>query len=192
MSDPRDLVDEMIGRLRQLQGSGEYPPLTRKVEAGEGLAGGGTLEEDLTLSLDPDLKQTLEELGDRDPTTLITQDDLTEAIKDFVTQENLPARVIYRDFTVTDAPISQVTAPPIRADEDCTITRVTVVAASPGSQPVTVAVAGQTVTVPEGVESITEIITIARTAGQSIPVTVNATDASDIVISLRIEETPQQ
>lgn len=45
------IVNEMITRLRELQGSGEYVPLARTVAAGAGLTGGGSLEANVSLAL---------------------------------------------------------------------------------------------------------------------------------------------
>lgn len=48
---PSQIVQDMIVRLRELQGTGEYVPLTQQVIAGAGLAGGGPLSSNVTLSL---------------------------------------------------------------------------------------------------------------------------------------------
>lgn len=48
---PGQIVQDMIVRLRELQGTGEYVPLTQQVIAGAGLAGGGPLSSNVTLSL---------------------------------------------------------------------------------------------------------------------------------------------
>lgn len=188
MTNPTDLVQEMVERLRELQGSGEYPPLTRKVEAGQGLAGGGDLRDDILLELAPDVQEALASLGEVDLGELVVQGDLDAALRGYARSEDLSPLVFYRDFTVMDAPLSRVEAPPVRSDEECEITRITVVVGSPGTQSVVVTVAGHTVTVAPGVESSSASVLIARSAGQSIPVAVAATDASEIVVSLRIEE----
>ncbi|WP_040085182.1 hypothetical protein [Corynebacterium humireducens] len=183
-----ETVDLMIARLRELQGSGEYPPLGRRITAGAGLEGGGTLETDVTLRLPAETVTLLEELTGLDLSTLVNDEDLTRALQGRLTASDLAPRVYYRDFTVTDAPLSTVTAPLIRADAAATITRITVVVGTPGSQPVVVRAAGHRVTVTAGAEATTSVVEIARADGQSIPVTVEATDAAGIVVSLRMEE----
>ena len=182
------IVDEMIARLRALQGSGEYPPLTRQVLAGEGLEGGGTLADDVTLRLPADTVALLARLGLLDVDDLVTTGDMTEALAGLLRAEHVAPRVFYRDFTVQAAPLAQVAAPLIRADAPLTLTRVTVVVGTVGTQQVRVTVAGQVVTVPAGSESASVSMSVARAAGQTIAVTVGATDAANIVVSLRCEE----
>ena len=60
------IVNEMIARLRVLQGSGEYVPLTRNVAAGDGLVGGGSLEADVSIALSPEALAILEEVSTSD------------------------------------------------------------------------------------------------------------------------------
>lgn len=190
MTNPNstEIVDEMILRLRDLQGSGEFPPLTRQITAGEGLEGGGTLEDDIEIRLPAATVQLLADLLDIDLEQLVDDPGLTAALAAYVTKEALPRRVVVRDFTVTDPPLATVSAPPIRVDENSTITRITVVVGWPGSQSVTATVAGETITVSAGSESATRVVSVPRTAGQIIPVSVAATSASGIVVSVRLEE----
>jgi hypothetical protein len=188
MASSTEIVDEMIARLRELQGSGEYPPLARKIEAGPGLAGGGTLENDVRLDLAVEHRELLGALAEigageiftrADAANLVTADQLAAAAK---------PRVFYRDFTVGQAPLQAVTSPPVRVDETAVITRISVSVGTPGSQPVDVTVAGETVRVNAGVESATKTVKINRAAGNTVAVTVGATSASGIVVSLRFEE----
>lgn len=188
MADANEIVDEMIARLRTLQGSGEYPPLARKIEAGPGLQGGGTLEDDVRLDLAVEHRQALASLKDIGLDNIATSDDLA----DFVTSEQLQSaakpRVFYRDFTVGQAPLQEVVSPPIRVDEDAVITRITVTCGAPGSQVVEVVAAGESITVPAGSESASKAVEIERAAGSTVIVSVGATSAAEIVVSLRFEE----
>lgn len=188
MADANEIVNEMISRLRELQGSGEYPPLGRKIEAGPGLAGGGTLENDVRLDLAVEHRQLLGELADIGAAEIVTKEDAA----DFVTSDQLDAaakpRIFYRDFTVGQAPLQAVTSPPVRVDAAATITRISVTVGTPGSEPVDVTVAGETVRVNAGVEAATKAVSISRAAGNTVAVTVGATSASGIVVSLRFEE----
>lgn len=60
----RQTVRTMIDRLRELQGTGEYVPLTTQVRAGTGLSGGGQLLEDVTLSLDEESISAIQRVVD--------------------------------------------------------------------------------------------------------------------------------
>lgn len=62
MAEPTQIVNQMVARLRELQGSGEYVPLARRVNAGPGLTGGGELSENVTVRLS---EETLAEIRDR-------------------------------------------------------------------------------------------------------------------------------
>lgn len=188
MADATEIVNEMISRLRELQGSGEYPPLGRKIEAGPGLAGGGTLEQDVRLDLAVEHRELLAALAEIGASEIVTKTDAA----DFVTSEQLAAaakpRVFYRDFTVGQAPLQAVTSPPVRVDAAATITRISVTVGTPGSEPVNVTVAGETVRVNAGVESATKEVSITRAVGNTVAVSVGETNASGIVVSLRFEE----
>lgn len=188
MTTPQNqIVDEMIERLRQLQGSGEFPPLTRRIEAGDGLQGGGTLAADMTLSLSDDVAGLLEILQGRDPSSLVTAGELTEALLGYASVD-AAKQVSYRDFTVTDAPVSTVVSPPLRLDVASVVERVTVTVGTPTNQPVVVTVGSKSVTVPAGSESVSETSAVTVGAGGRVTVTVGATSASRIVVSLRIRE----
>lgn len=187
------LVAEMIEQLRALQGSGEYPPLNRRIVAGDGLQGGGTLEADRTLALGDDeqaLLQALEARGDL--TALATTEQLQQALEAYARTEEVPAPVSYRDFTVTDAPAAEVTSPPLRMDSASVVERVTVTVGTPGTQPVTVRVASggrsAEVEVPAGGESASVGAALAVGEGALLTVAVGATTASRVVVSLRVRE----
>jgi len=184
MPDQNAIVDEMIARLRGLQGTSEAPPLTRQVLAGTGLEGGGTLEADVTLALAEEHRTLLAALKAKGLDNLAMKTDLSN----FITAAALKPRIFYREFTVGDAPLQPVKAPPIRADKACTITQVTVAIGSPASSTTAVTVAGTTVTVPGSTESATQATAIKLAQGQTIPLTVGATSSANIVVSLRFEE----
>lgn len=185
-AESQKIVAEMIARLRELQGSGEYPPLGRKVAAGPGLEGGGTLESDITLELGKQERDTLAAIGGLKQGDVLTRDMVDGLHADMLA--SVAPTVFYRDFTVMEPPMAAVDAPPVRVDNAATITRITVVAGLPGKQPVNVTVAGQAVTLNAGVESTSRDVSIARSAGQTLPVKIQPTDASRIVVSVRLEE----
>lgn len=187
------IVDEMITRLRELQGSGEYPPLNRKVEAGAGLQGGGTLEADMVLALGEDeqaLLQALEARGDL--AGLATTEEVAEALQGYVLAEDVAAQVTYRDFTVTDPPLADVVSPPLRMDVASVVERVTVTVGAPSDEAVRVVlVAGARrveVEVPAATESVSATPGLAVGEGGLLQVEVAATTAARVVVSLRVRE----
>ena len=76
MTQPEDLavdqatrqkiIQDMLEQLRLAQGSGEYVPLPRRITAGEGLAGGGDLTEDRTLSLSQQAQDAIQAVLEAD------------------------------------------------------------------------------------------------------------------------------
>lgn len=187
------IVSEMITRLRELQGSGEYPPLTRKISAGEGLKGGGTLEENMTLSLDDDVAQLLSDLQKRgDLTQLVTDGQLADALSVYLRTEDARANVVYRDFTISDAPASTVVSPPLRVDAESVVERVTVSIAQPTTDDVRVTVRAathsQSVVVDGGVESRSWPLAFTVDVDATLSVEVESTSAAGIVVSLRVRE----
>lgn len=187
------IVSEMITRLRELQGSGEYPPLSRRISVGEGLTGGGTLENDITIGLEAEAAQLLQDLGERgDLTQLVTGAQLSEALDAYLRTEDVRDNVVYRDFTITDAPASTVVSPPLRVDADAVVERVTVSIAQPTTDDVRVTVRAathsQAVVVDGGVESNTWPLAFAVDPGATISVEVESTSAAGIVVSLRVRE----
>ena len=188
MTTPQDqIVDEMIVRLRELQGSGEVPPLTRQIQAGDGLKGGGTLAEDMTLSLSDEVAALVQVLRERPPASLVTATELTEELTEYASVA-AAKQVSYRDFTVTDAPVSTVVSPPLRLDVASVVERVTVTVGTPSNQAVVATVGSKSVTVPAGTESVSETAAVTVGAGGRLTVSVAATSASRIVVSLRVRE----
>lgn len=184
-----DIVDEMIDRLRILQGSGEYVPLGRRVTAGVGLAGAGTLVNDITISLSPEALAAIEkvtELGDT--AALATDAEVEAALAPYARRDQVAPMAVYRDFSVLEPPASQVTAPPLRIDADCQAVRVSVSVGTPGTRAVTATVNGQTITVAAGGSQGTRDLALTFRAGDVLRVTVASTDAAGIVVSVRLEE----
>ncbi|MFC3848899.1 hypothetical protein ACFORJ_01780 [Corynebacterium hansenii] len=192
MSTPEratEIVDEMVDRLRVLQGSGEFVPLGRRVIAGTGLAGGGTLVNDITVSLSPDATTAIEKLTALGDTAhLATDEEVTAAIAPLARRDQVAPRIVYRDFSVLDPPASQITAPPLRIDADCQAASVSVSVGTPGTRSVTATVGGQTITVAPGGSQGTKALALAFRAGDVLRLTVGSTDAAGIVVSVRLEE----
>ncbi|MDO5730768.1 hypothetical protein [Corynebacterium sphenisci] len=183
------IVQEMIDRLRELQGSGEYVPLGRRVIAGEGLAGGGPLTADVTLSLSAavtELLQAIDEMGGT--SALTTEAELAAAVAPLAPREKVRPRVYYRDFTLMDPPSAAVTSPPIRIDGGCNLRAISVTVGTPGTKPVQVTVGTETVTVARGGSQGNIWVWVGHQAGDLVRVKVGATDAAEIVVSLRFED----
>lgn len=184
-----DIVGEMIDRLRILQGSGEYVPLGRRVTAGTGLAGAGTLVSDITISLSPEVLSAIEKitaLGDT--AELATDAEVSAAIAPLVEKAEVAPRIVYRDFAVMEPPASEVTAPPLRIDAECQAVRVSLSIGTPGTRAVTASVNGQAITVAAGGSQGTRTLALAFHAGDTLRVQVMSTDAAGIVVSVRLEE----
>ena len=183
------IVNEMIDRLRELQGSGEYVPLARRVTAGDGLRGGGPLLGDITVALSLEAEgviRTVVESGG--PGSIVFSPDLDEKVKDFLTDKQIAPVVFYRDFTLMEPPAASITTPPVRIDKQCRIARISCTVGTPGTQAVRATVDGTTITVGAGASQGTLSTNITKQEGNTIRVTIGATDAAGIVVSLRIEE----
>lgn len=179
------IVMGMVDRLRVLQGSGEFPPLTRRVIAGDGLAGGGTLEQDITVQLSPEAYEIVTALAEVDISALVHKDTL----EGYAKRGNVRPAAYHRDFTVMSPPSTDIVAPPIRVSAPATLRSVTVTVAEPSAVlGVDVVVAGTTVSCPAGEEFATDDIGAEYAAGEPVGVTVRATSAAGIVVSLRFEE----
>ena len=79
-------------------------------------------------------------------------------------------------------------APPLRVDVQSVLERVSVTVGTPSAQQVNVTVAGQSVTVPAGNESVSVALGQTLNAETLLRLQVAATSASGIVVSLRIRE----
>lgn len=184
-----EIVNEMVDRLRDLQGSGEYVPLGRRITAGEGLAGAGTLVDDITISLSPDVLAAIDKiiaLGDT--AELATDAEVAAALVPYARREDVAPRVVYRDFSVLEPPASKVFAPPLRIDADCKVVRVSVSVGTPGTRPVIAHVNSHAITLPKGSSQGTRDLDLTFRPGDVLRLTVDSTDAAGIVVSVRLEE----
>lgn len=180
----QDIVEEMIARLRKLQGSGEYVPLARKIQAGSGLSGGGPLDQDVAVSVDARWLKVLEraeKAGD-----IASTSDL-DSVREEITG-GFPPHIFYRDFTIIESPSHDTAIPKIYADNDCTITSIRISATRPGSQPISAQINSATYKVKAGQEWAAYSTSITVKKNESIKVSIGQTDASGIVVSLRFEE----
>lgn len=182
-------VEMMIQRLRELQGIDENIPMTRRIIAGQGLTGGGTLENDVTINLADELRQTITELQAVGAiSSLVTEEELASILSAYVKTVDHKPVAISHDFTVMEAPSDTITAPLVIVDAPSTITRVNITAASTGSLPVKITVDGTPFTLSAGSASKSFTTSISKNAGSTIALHVEATDAAGILVSLRLEE----
>lgn len=114
MAEPTQIVNEMIARLRALQGSGEYVPLARRVNAGAGLSGGGELSENVTVSLSA---ETRAEIQDR-----VTRGDW-ENLSQYTQQRE---QAIQAGFNAVRESITEATSGAIRQVEGQSPVRISV------------------------------------------------------------------
>lgn len=85
------IVNEMITKLRELQGSGEYVPLTRNVAAGAGLTGGGSLLNNVTIALNTDSLALLDKV--RTSTWILSSAATTAATPSTVVMRDSSGRI---------------------------------------------------------------------------------------------------
>lgn len=183
------IVNEMITRLRELQGSGEYVPLARRITAGDGLRGGGPLLDDITVALSFEAEEVIRTVVESGgPGSIVFSPDLDEKVEGFLTDEQIAPVVFYRDFTLMEPPAESTTTPPVRVDKQCRIARVSCTVGTPGTQAVRVTVDGTTLTVGAGASQGSLSTDITKQEGNTVRATIGATDAAGIVVSLRIEE----
>ncbi|WP_297451648.1 hypothetical protein [uncultured Corynebacterium sp.] len=184
-----EIVLEMIQRLRDLQGIDENIPMTRRIIAGHGLTGGGTLERDVTIDLSQEIRQTISDLQAIGAiSSLVTAQELTAILDAYAKTADRKPVAISHDFTVMEAPSDTISAPLVMVDVDSVITRVNITAVSTGSLPVKATIDGTPFTLSAGSASKSFRTSLAKAAGSTIALRVAATDAAGILVSLRLEE----
>lgn len=182
-------VEMMIQRLRELQGIDENIPMTRRIIAGQGLTGGGTLERDVTIDLSQEIRQTISDLQTVGAiSSLVTEEELTSILSAYVKTVDHKPVAISHDFTVMEAPSDTIIAPLVMVNAASTITRVNVTSTVAGSLPVKVTVDGKPFTLSAGSMAKSFSTSITKSSGSTIALRVEATDAAGILVSLRLEE----
>lgn len=188
------IVETMIARLREMQATGESEIIGREIVAGEGLAGGGTLADDVTIGLSQ-ASQDAVARADRSVSDL----SLAETLEGYVTAEDhaslmadyLPradaSRVIVLPFSHPGTVTGTVTAPPILPTGPGTIESVSVALAEAGAE-LTVNVAGRPFVVPAGQTSRSFTHGGPVTTSTPLSLSLASTGARGVTVSVRIRE----
>ena len=188
------IVETMIARLRELQATGESEIIGRRIVAGAGLAGGGTLAEDVTIGLSQ-ASQDAVSRADRS----VSDASLAETLEAYVTAEDhaslmadyLPradaSRVIVLPFSHPGTVAGTVTAPPILPTGPGTIESVSVAVAEAGAE-LTVTVAGRPFVVPAGQTSRSFTHGGPVTTSTPLALSLASTGARGVTVSVRIRE----
>lgn len=188
------IVETMIARLREMQATGESEVIGRRIVAGLGLAGGGTLAEDVTIGLS---QESLNAVARADRS--VSDSSLAETLERYVTAEEHAAfmsdylpradahRVIVLPFSHPGTVTGTVTAPPILPTGPGTIESVSVAVAEPGAE-LTVTVAGRPLVVPAG--QAARSFTHGGPVTTSTPLSLSLASAGvrGITVSVRIRE----
>ncbi|MGN8939454.1 hypothetical protein [Bittarella sp. HCP28S3_D9] len=188
-------VERLVQRLRELQATASAEVLGRKIIAGDGLAGGGTLEQDVTLRLSDETSEYI-----RLAAAATTPKQLAEAIAPLLTKaeagatyatkaEAKPAYVI--PFSVPGTINGEEVSPPLLIGTGAAglkITHIGVAVGTPGSA-VTVTLRGGatgSITVGDGV--------VSKQSAMSVPITgpvrvaISSASSAGVTVTLRVQE----
>lgn len=188
-ADDERIVGEMIDRLRDLQGIAEGVPPLRRVSAGAGLTGGGALSSDVTLALDSDLLAAVRALVSRGGAgALVTDKELGEALAGYVPAGEVASSFVTHDFSVVGSLSERVVSAPLVFMKPGVLRSVVVSCRVPGSQQVTATFNGEQFVLMAG-QQYTVLKSSRRvSASKGYSLTIDGTDAVDILVSLRVEE----
>lgn len=188
-----ETVEAMVQRLQELNALGMGQFLARKIIAGNGLAGGGDLSEDRTISL---AQGALESLAKAD--AAVDDAALQEALLAYLTKEQASAtyatkadarQVYVLPFTHPGTVNGSVTSPQIVLPQAATLTAVTVAVDAPGDEVTVNVIGGATaaVTVPAG--GSTKVTTGLDVAVSGpVRVRIDSTAAKGVTTLLRFRE----
>lgn len=187
-------VAAMIARLREIQATGESEVVGRQIVAGEGLAGGGTLADDVTIRLS---QNVLDNLARAERS--VSDSSLAETLQQYVTLDEHSAfmsdylpradahRVIVLPFSHPGTVTGTVTAPPILPTGPGTIESVSVALVEAGAD-VTVTVAGRPFVVPAGQTARSFTHGGPVTTSTPLSLSLASTGVRGVTVSVRIRE----
>lgn len=188
------IVETMITRLREMQATGE-PELTgRRITAGPGLAGGGTLADDVTLGLSQSSLDNLsraersvseEALNDR-LAGYISEQEAAYLLSDYVRRQD-GYRVAMLPFSHPGTVAGTVTAPPVLATGPGVIESIGVSVAEPGAD-LTVTVAGRSRVLPAGQTGQVFEHGGPVTKGGPISLSLASSGVRGVTVNIRIRE----
>lgn len=192
--DHQATVDALVARLRELQATGESEVIGRRITAGPGLEGGGTLADDVTIGLSQASQDAISR-ADRS----VSDSSLAETLQQYVTAEDhaslmadyLPRadayRVIVLPFSHPGTVAGRVDAPPILPTGAGTIESVSVALVEAGAE-LTVTVAGRPFVVPAGQTSGSFTHGGPVTTSTPLQLSLTSTGARGVTVSVRIRE----
>lgn len=125
-------IEGMVERLRQLRALSEQQMLSTEIIAGEGLAGGGSLSEDVTLSLAQQVIDVVESAVSSDDLDAAL-DTLSNRFDDYVKAKDVE-HVIAVPFTHAGAVNGSLESPSLGMPEGSVVTAVYVTLAEAGGQ----------------------------------------------------------
>lgn len=192
--DTKAVVDALVARLRELQATGESEVINRRIVAGRGLVGGGTLTDDVTLGL----SQATQDAVSRAERSVST-DELAEALADYVTAADYAGalgdylrradayRALSLPFSHPGVVSGTVDAPPVLPTGPGIIERVSVAVAEPGPD-VSVTVAGRRFVLAGGRASGVFEHGGPATTSTPISLSISSAGARGVTVLLRIRE----
>ena len=190
----KQIVETMIARLRELQATGESEVIGRRIVAGAGLAGGGTLADDVTIGLS---QASLNAIARADRS--VSDASLAETLEGYETiadheaslADYLPRadadRVIVLPFSHPGTVSGRVDAPPILPTGPGTIESVSVALVEAGAE-LTVTVAGRPFVVPAGQKARSFTHGGPVTTSAPLQLSLTSTGARGVTVSVRIRE----
>lgn len=188
------IVETMIARLREMQATGESEIIGREIVAGEGLAGGGTLADDVTIRLAQNVLDNLSR-AERSVSVSALEERLTGYITEQQQADALAGYLRRADgYRILSLPFSHpghvtgtVTAPPLVMGRGGTIESVTVGAAETGAD-LTVTVAGRAFTLRAGQVSMVAEHGGPVTNGGALTLSLQSTGIRGVTVLVRIRE----
>ena len=188
------IVETMIARLREMQATGESEIIGREIVAGEGLAGGGTLADDVTIRLS---QNTLDNLAraERSVSVSALEERLTGYITEQMQADALAGYLRRQDgYRIAMLPFSHpgtvagtVAAPPVLATGPGVIESIGVSVAEEGAD-LTVTVAGRAYVLPAGQTGRVFEHGGPVTKGGPISLSLASTGVRGVTVAVRIRE----
>lgn len=192
--DYQAVVDALVARLRELQATGESEVIGRRITAGPGLAGGGTLAEDVTLGLSQSSLDNLaraersvsEEALNERLGGYVTEQAVADALADYLRRQD-GYRVAMLPFSHPGTVAGTVNAPPVLATAPGVIESIGVSVAEAGAD-LTVTVAGRSFVLPAGQTGRVFEHGGPVTAGGPISLSLASTGVRGVTVAVRIRE----
>ena len=188
------IVDALLQRLRALQATGESEVVNRRITAGAGLTGGGTLTDDLQISLSQPVLDSLAR-ADRSVSDTALQEALAgyaseqavaDLMADYVRRSD-GYRIAVLPFTHPGYLTGTVDAPPLIMAASGVIESVAIGLSEPGAD-LTVTVAGRASQLRAGQTSLVVEHGGPVTAGGALRLSLQSTGARGITVAVRVRE----